>query len=161
MPTASDVYLETMLRTATPERLRLLVIGAAIRHLRRAREEWTAGRAEDGLESLVRVRDCLTELITSIRPRESDLAAQVQSLYLWMIERTNELAGSLDVAQLDELAAVLGEEQITWAAVCELAKPGPHASPNSSAIASIDPPRTTIPAPMAGAPRRSTMSFEA
>jgi flagellar protein FliS len=91
MSTASQVYLETMLRTATPQRLRLMVIGAALRQLDRTRDDWQAGKIEQGTESLARARDCLAELLAGIRPEASELAQRVQSLYLWMIERASEL----------------------------------------------------------------------
>ena len=158
MSTASQVYLETMLRTATPQRLRLMVIGAALRNLDRTRDDWQTGRIDAGAESLVRVRDCLAELLAGVRPEASELAQRVQSLYLWMIERASELGQSRDLAALDELAEVLKEEQATWLEVCQQASPAPAATPT---VSSIDPPRTAVPAPLAGSPRRSTMSFEA
>jgi hypothetical protein len=53
---------------------------------------------------------------------------------------------------------VLKEEQATWLAVCQQASPASAAAPT---VAVIDPPRTAVPAPLAGSPRRSTVSFEA
>lgn len=157
MPTASDVYLETMLRTATPQRLRLLVIGAALRNLRQARDEWRSGRNDAGQEAIARARDCLAELLAAVRPEASELAQRVQALYLWMIEQATLVSRSRDLAALDELADVLEEERATWTEVCEQASGAAH----PTADATIDLPRTTVPAPFSGAPRRSTMSFEA
>ena len=63
---AGSIYLETEINTATPQKLRLMLIAGALRHARRTLGLWEEGNFEAALESLIRCRDIVAELLNRL-----------------------------------------------------------------------------------------------
>jgi flagellar secretion chaperone FliS len=116
---ALDSYFETQITTATPQRLRLMLIDGAIRFARLTLDQWREGAAEQALESLVRCRDIVGELLAGTRADESPLAGQVSSLYSYLFLGLTEAQRTRDAEQLASVIRVLEEERETWRQVCE------------------------------------------
>ena len=81
-----DAYFETQINTATPQKLRLMLIDGAIRLARQTGEAWERGYAAAGLEALIRCREILGELLAGIRQDDSPLSRQVSSLYVFLLQ---------------------------------------------------------------------------
>jgi flagellar protein FliS len=81
---ARDSYFETQILTATPQRLRLMLIDAALRRARAAIEAWQAGSDQDANRDIGRCREIVTELIAGIEPDRSPLAMLVLCIYLFL-----------------------------------------------------------------------------
>jgi len=118
MPTASDQYFETQITTATPQRLRLMLIEAVLRAARRGQEAWKAGRVAEGADHIQRCRDIVSELIAGIHPDKTSVAQQVLNIYLFVFSTLVEAQLTKDFHRLAEIIRVLEEERETWEQIC-------------------------------------------
>jgi flagellar secretion chaperone FliS len=116
---AADSYLETQVFTATPQRLRLMLINEALRRARAADEAWAAGRMAEGSLAVSRARDIISELIGGIHPDETPVAKQVLGIYLYLFSTLTEAGLSADRHRLTDITRVLEEERQTWQEVCQ------------------------------------------
>ena len=66
MSSTPEIYLEMQVGTATPQRLRLMLIEAALRQARRTLVLWSEGQSDAALEALIRCREIVGELIAVI-----------------------------------------------------------------------------------------------
>jgi flagellar protein FliS len=114
----SDTYLETQIVTATPQRLRLMLITAAIRKLRQVQAAYQAGQTPSGDEALAACREIVTELIAGISPQKSPLVQRVLGLYVYIYSQLVELRVHRDPAVIQKLLGILSEEEQTWQQVC-------------------------------------------
>jgi flagellar secretion chaperone FliS len=133
-PFAADSYLETQIFTATPQRLRLMLIEEALRRIHSAQSAWEAGRLDDGAAALSYSREIIAELIGGIHPDETAVAKQVLGIYLYLLSSLAEAEFSRDKQRLVEIVRVLEEERQTWQAVC-LQMPERPATARASASA--------------------------
>lgn len=147
-------YLETQVTTATPQKLRLMLLDGALRFAHRTRDQWRAGDFEAALESLIRTRDIVSELIAGIQPDASPLARQVNALYVYLFSALTESQQTRDEHQLAGVIRVLASERETWRQLCQQL-PDRVVPPPSAAFV----PRE-IPAPISIAPRE-TFSIDA
>jgi flagellar protein FliS len=117
-PSARDAYLETQVLTATPQKLRLMLIEGAIRFVRQTEHLWDAERFDDALESLIRAREIVGELMASLDPQKSPLAKQILPLYAFITRTLTEAQRERSRAKLNDAVRVLEEERETWSQVC-------------------------------------------
>jgi flagellar secretion chaperone FliS len=117
---ARDVYLETEVRTATPQKLRLMLIDGALRFARQARDCWDdADRGQARCAALAKCHDILTELYHSIRADQAPVAREVKSIYRFLHGRLADATGQADPSVIEEVIGVLEVERETWRQVCE------------------------------------------
>ena len=152
----ASTYLQTQVLTATPQRLRLMLIEAALRDAELTAELWVNGQDEPALEALIRCRDVVSELIAGIRPDASPLAQKVLGLYLFLFQALTEAQLSHDRQKLATVRRVLAAERETWQQVCRQMS---DASPPRSLAAEIAAP-ADFPA-SASQPGASALSLEA
>ena len=114
-----DSYLETQILTATPQRLRLMLIEGALRRARAAQAAWQADNVADGIKAIGQCRDIMTELIAGIQPDQTPVAKQVLGIYMFLFSALVEAQFARDVNRLSDIIRVLEEERQTWIAVCE------------------------------------------
>ena len=119
MPESHTAYFETQVNTATPQKLRLMLIDGALRHARRTRELWDRVDFDQAVESLARARDIVGELIAGIRADQSPLATQVNSLYVYLFSALTEAQQTRDQTILAGVIRTLEEDRETWRLVCE------------------------------------------
>ena len=113
-----DIYLEMQVNSATPQKLRLMLIEGALRFARRTLDHWRDSALDEGLESLIRAREIIGELIAGIQTEASPLARQVGSLYVYLFSALTEAQQTRDEHQLAAVIKVLEEERETWRQVC-------------------------------------------
>jgi flagellar protein FliS len=123
-----DIYLETQVATATPQRLRLMLIEGAIRRARLTIEHWREGRDDLALESLITCRGMVSELLAGVRDEQSDLGKNVVGLYVFLFQTLTAAQLSRNPAALAPALFVLEEERQTWSQVCQQLADLPHAS---------------------------------
>jgi flagellar protein FliS len=116
---AADSYLENEVLTATPQKLRLLLIEGAIRFAHDAIRHWDGGRNEEACEAIIRCRDIVTELLTVIDKKDFAPASQVYELYLFLFGELTEAQRHRDADQMRGVLRVLETERETWRLVCE------------------------------------------
>lgn len=113
-----STYLETEVMTATPQRLRLMLIEGALRFVSQAQEHWHAGRDEAARGSLAKCRAILAESLGTIRTDVSPVAIEVQDLYVFLLKTTLEVGQSRDLDGLASIIRLLQIERETWRQVC-------------------------------------------
>lgn len=75
-------YLETQVMTASPHRLHLMVVDAALRHTRRGLDTLAAQEWEELDRCLGKARECVSELIAGLNPETSpELIESFQGLF--------------------------------------------------------------------------------
>jgi flagellar secretion chaperone FliS len=116
---ASDAYLETQVTTATPQRLRLMLIDAAQRRARAALAASQAGTEAEGTQAIRQCRDIVAELIAGIRPDQTPEAKRVLAIYVFLFSKLVEAEFAREASPLNDIIRVLEEERKTWQAVCE------------------------------------------
>ena len=112
-------YLEAQVMTATPQKLRLMLIEGAIRFARQTIQQWAVNQNEEALESLIRCRSIVSELLAGVRTEESDLTRQVASVYVFLFRTLTEAQLRRDRQKVEEVIRVLEVECETWRLVCE------------------------------------------
>ncbi len=115
---AGHAYLETQINTATPQRLRLMLIDGALRRAKEASQAWAGPDPDAAREPLSRCRSIVAELIAGIRSGSSSLADQVLGIYLFLFQELTEVQLRIDVARVEGVIRVLEEERTTWQEVC-------------------------------------------
>jgi len=125
------VYLETQINTASPQKLRLMLIEGAIRQAQLALDHWEQQRSDEALAAIRRCRSIAAELLDGVRDDGSDLVKQVMAIYSFIIAALTEAELGRDVSRLADVLTVLHEERETWQQVCLTLTETPRA-PESS-----------------------------
>ena len=117
---ARELYLETQVATATPQRLRLMLIEAAMRKAEQTALAWDDERDEEAYEAAYRCLEIVTELIAGIRPDDNPVTIAVLDIYLFLFQHLSEAIDERSSAKMLAVQGVLAEERITWQKLCEL-----------------------------------------
>jgi flagellar protein FliS len=118
--TASNSYLSAEVMTATPQRLRLMLIDGAMRFARRALEHWDdPAQREVRFEAVERCRRIITELFAAVQQDGSEVNRQVAGIYLYLFRTLSEGSLTNDRQKLEDVLSVLAEERTTWQQVCQ------------------------------------------
>ena len=154
-------YLENDVRTASPQKLRLMLIEAAIRNIDRTKQAWQAEEGDDGsaLETLIKAQNIVSELLATIdRETDPELASRVNDIYLFIYRRLLDAGMELNPAKLDDARRVLEEERETWRQVVENAPAAPEESVRTTIE---DSPQVEIQSHhLSGSPTAAVDSFE-
>ena len=116
---ARESYLESQILTATPQKLRLLLIQAALGAARKTLAYWEDGNETDAVSELIQCRNVITELLQGIQADDSELTKRVTGIYVFLFKALTEAQLHRDVKRLSEVIEVLEVEQETWRQVCE------------------------------------------
>jgi flagellar protein FliS len=115
-----DEYLESQVMTASPYRLHLMVVEAAIRHALRAEQALADDDFETTHRSLCDSRGFVGELITGLNEEEApELVGRLKSLFLFAFRNLVEADLNQDVAKLRDALKVLKLHRDTWLEVAE------------------------------------------
>jgi flagellar protein FliS len=160
MDDSSSQYLESQVMTATPQKLRLLLIEGAIRYARQTLELWELQQPELAVESLIRCRAVIRELLSGIHIEHSDLTRKVAAVYLFLLKCLTEAHMTRDREPVLDTIRVLEVERETWRLVCEKM---PHAPvPTEEFVGTLAAPVEIVaPSEGIGGPSRSEFSFDA
>lgn len=113
-------YLENMIRSAPPARLRLMLIERAVAICNSISQRWKANRPEMGCdEQTLHLRDILTELLSGVGRSDLPVALAVSDLYVFLSKHLTDAEMLRDVTMIDEIGLVLQTEAETWRIVCE------------------------------------------
>jgi flagellar secretion chaperone FliS len=122
-----NAYLETQINTATPQKLRLMLIEGAIRYGQQAIDFWQQGRGEDGLSALMRCQAIVAELLGGVREDGTPLTRQVIDIYVFLALQLNEAELHADPQRIEEVIRVLQEDRQTWQELCYQLPEAPQA----------------------------------
>lgn len=118
-PHARENYLTTEVMTATPQKLQLMLIEAALRLGQQTIDHWEKGEDEAAGDALIRCQQIITELLCGLRPEvDSELVRRVASVYLFIFRSLSMAHLERDAKKVSEAMSVLEVERETWREVC-------------------------------------------
>jgi len=168
LPNARDAYLETQVLTATPQRLRLMLIEGAILSVNAAQADFAQGNDIEAVGRIGRCRDVVAELIAGITAEQTPLARQILSVYMFLYSTLVEAQIGRDPGRLPDILRVLEEERQTWREVCVQMPERLVAAANPVSSEELAPQRVAdswsssyVPAPNARLHRESALSLDA
>jgi len=131
---ARQNYLETEVMTATPQKLQLMMIDAAIRSAEIARQKWHADLNDEACEALIHAQEVVGEMLAGLNPEvDETLAKKVAAVYLFVFRTLMEALHEHDEKKLADAIEVLKVERETWHRVCE--KLGSTRKPGEESVA--------------------------
>ena len=108
------------MQTATPQKLRLMLIEAAIKNIHRTKKAWEEERYEAGFESLSLAQDIVAELLSSLdKESNPELSGKIVSIYVFIFRCLSEGGMRHDQQKMDDALRVLNSERETWRQVCD------------------------------------------
>ena len=117
---AKQNYLQAEVQTATPQKLQLMLVEAAIKNIHRTKKAWAEEKFEAGFDSLSLAQDIIAEVLSSVdKEGNSELAGKIASIYVFIFRCLAEGGMSHDPQKLDDALRVLSSERETWRLVCE------------------------------------------
>ncbi len=118
--TAQDSYLFTEVKTATPQKLQLLLIETVLRLANRARQFWQEGRNDRAVVALVNAQSVMAEMLASMdRKAAGDLAEPVSAVYEFIYRSLVKAGHRHDEESLGNAIRILEIERETWRQVCD------------------------------------------
>jgi flagellar secretion chaperone FliS len=119
-PAAGTGYRETEVMTATPQRLQLMLLDAAIRFASQARQHFDQGNNQAAFTPVLRAQQIMAELLTGLNAEPPNgMVRQVASIYLFVYRSLVAANLERNTARLDDALRVLQVERETWRQVCE------------------------------------------
>ncbi len=131
-----EAYLDAQVRTASPQKLRLMLIEGALRLAQQAYDGWSEPPKAETIEALSRCRQIILELHGSIRTDVWEPAKQVVAIYQYLYESLCHAQLDRNPVVISDAIKVLEAERETWVQVCQ-AHPTPIAAPRSAASGEI------------------------
>lgn len=117
---ARENYLATEVMTATPQKLQLMALDAAIRSAERTRQHWRAEEDEEASETLIQAQQIMSELLGGLNPEaDAELVKKVTAIYLFVFRSLTEASFHHDEEKLNDAIKILKSERETWRQVCE------------------------------------------
>jgi len=112
-------YLESQVLTATPQKLRLMLIEAALGAARQAITYWDENLDNQANIALIRGREIISELLAAVKPDDSELTRNVAGVYMFLFKTLAEAQLHRNHGKVYEAINVLEIERETWRDVCE------------------------------------------
>ena len=113
-------YIQADVLSATPQRLQLLLVEAAMKNVLKTKKFWEEGNISDAFDTLTRAQDIVAEILCSLDVESSpDIAKKLASIYVFIFRRLTEAGMTQNIEKLDDAYRVLSSERETWKLVCE------------------------------------------
>jgi len=117
---ARQNYLQAEVHTATPQKLQLMLVEAAIKNVHRTKKAWEEERFEAAFDSLTLAQDIVAEILSSLdKESNPELAGKLASIYVFIFRCLTEGGMTHDPQKLDDALRILNSERETWRQVCE------------------------------------------
>ncbi|MEN6521753.1 MAG: flagellar export chaperone FliS [Armatimonadota bacterium] len=109
-------YSLNQINTATPGKLLIMTFDAAIRFARTAAVTMKEHKLYEQNENIKKIQNILLDLISTLNPQvDSQLAANLSSIYSYMFDRLTHANMRDDITALNEVIEMLKELRTTWA----------------------------------------------
>lgn len=112
----SDVnpYLQQEVLSASPPRLRWMLIRRSEELCRLVQQLWAAGNEREGSDWMIRIREILGELIEGVQDKTNPVGEQISDFYVFLLKLFSEAERDLDISKLETLRSLLEIEAETW-----------------------------------------------
>lgn len=108
-------YQQNDVFSMSPARRLVFLYGQVVANLRQAGRFLERGEVEARARALTRARDIMGELLCTLNFQEGgEIAANLASLYLWMMDETLEVDRRRDPKRLERLTAMVAELHAAW-----------------------------------------------
>jgi flagellar biosynthetic protein FliS len=115
-----DEYLTQEIRTASPQKLQLLMIDAAIRHAQRAKQFWAQLDDEQAGHAILRSQEIVAHLLAGLSIQSGlPLVRRIAAIYTFLIRSLTKAHLERDQEALNNVLRVLEIERETWQQVCQ------------------------------------------
>jgi len=116
---SGDTYLESMIATASPARLRLMLIEKSVEVARHLADVWRQKPGSRGTnEHSLKLLELLSELLSGITDDQVEVCRTVADLYVFLCQHLIAAEKNGDATMIDEIRLVLETEAETWRMVC-------------------------------------------
>ncbi len=117
----SDInpYLQQEVMTASPPRLRWLLIRRSVELCGMVAQMWNAGQHTFARQWLLNVREILGELLDGVKDEKNPLSKPISDFYLFLLQLATEVEQHHDAERLQVLQDLLAIEAETWRQVIE------------------------------------------
>jgi flagellar protein FliS len=160
---ARDAYLTTQVMTATPQKLQLLLIDAALRSAQLGQRHWAEGNDDAACDSLAHAIEVVAEMMASVGSAQGEISRRLSSIYIYLFRCLTDAQLLHNEQRLADAIRVLMIERETWSLVCEKfgatqATPASTAATPTAVQVSFD---TSHEIPLAKPRRNLPMGFDA
>lgn len=118
----SQQYLDSSIRTASPAKLRLMMIERGVEVAGILAHFWRTNDVAGSNEHSLKLLDLLTELLSGVTggstEDENAVCLKVADLYVFLVQHLLAAEQHGDASFVDEIRLVLETEAETWRAVC-------------------------------------------
>ena len=127
-----EQYLESVVRTASPAKLRLMLIERAVGVSESLEVAWRENPGQGPNEQSLKLFELINELLRGVVGSKQgdgeEICKQVSDLYVFLLKHLLLAEQKSDVASIEEIRAVLQVEAETWRLACanELPAASPH-----------------------------------
>ncbi len=120
MRSVANAYLESQVLTASPERLHLMVVDAAIRFARQGEAALEAENIDVAFRALSSSRSCVSEIMTGINgDLNRDLAEQLRGLFVFVQQNLVRADLRRDPQLIRDALVILEHHRQTWLQLIE------------------------------------------
>ncbi len=131
-------YLQQEVLSASPARLRWMLIARAAELCGFVDQLWSNGQVALGNQWLLRIREILGELLDGVKDSQNPLSTPICDFYLFLLQVTLEVDKHQDRERLKVLAELLAIEAETWRLVVDkAARDASSSSPADSLFPSL------------------------
>jgi flagellin-specific chaperone FliS len=112
-------YLQQEVLSASPVRLRWLLIQRAQELTGMVAQLWQRDEVSLGNQWLLRIREILGELLDGVKDESNPLSTPISDFYLFLLQMSYEIERKQDTARLKVLGELLAIEAETWRMVID------------------------------------------
>lgn len=110
----NDAFLRQEVESASPAKLRWLLLQKAHGLTISVRDLWLQGNADEAKQWVILIQEILTELLEGIVDPRHELAKQQSDLFIFLIKILVFSSQTQDVQTLESLTEILQIEKDTW-----------------------------------------------
>lgn len=115
----ANLYLRQEVMSASPARLRWMLIRRADELCGVVEHLWNSEQYEQAEQWLLKLRDVLGELLNGVTDATNPLGKTIADFYVFLLQLVNEVQANRDRERLTTLRELLGIELDTWRMVVE------------------------------------------
>ena len=109
-----DAFLRQEVESATPAKLRWMLIRKAIGHCHSIEQYWKNEDWHAGMQWLIAVQDILNELLAGVTDKENAYAKQIADVYIYLLKEAFEAGRDRLIAKIRNVREVLEIDLESW-----------------------------------------------
>jgi len=110
----NDAFLVQEVESASPAKLRFLLIRKALGICQSCVGMWEEKRYNESVTWMLSVREILGELLDGVTDRNNPASGSISDLYVFLLKTTLNAEVSHDIVALKSVAEILEIELVTW-----------------------------------------------